>query len=167
MLKLIYPVKMITNRIYQHYLIMLLLKTLICEVKCPEAHSTGVLSLKVYILQILQAQYQLLHQALYHPLSLYLLQLEKRNERKSLHFHKKREDSLTPQSKNRRKSSSATYRRSFDIPRTLTLAFRPGSLISVPCPSVSRPSSSCGYKYISQEEIDKDVETSDEEFREW
>ena len=70
----------------------------------------------------------------------------------------KRKDSLTPQSKNRPKSSIATYRRSSDIPRTPTLAYRPGSLLSIPCPSVSRPSSSCSYKYISQEEIDKDVE---------
>jgi len=78
-----------------------------------------------------------------------------------------RTDSLNPKSKSklRPKSSIATTRRSSDLPcRPLSVPSphnikqRPGSLLSIPCPSPRRPSSSCSTKlFVSQEDIDKDV----------
>ena len=81
-----------------------------------------------------------------------------------------RTDSLNPKStsKRRPKSSIATTRRSSDLPaRPLSvpapshLRSRQGSLLSIPCPTPTsrRPSSTCSTKlYVSQEEIDKDVD---------
>jgi len=78
-----------------------------------------------------------------------------------------RTDSLNPKStsKRRPKSSIATTRRSSDFPiRPLSVPspnhIRPGSILSIPCPQARRPSSSsCSSKvFVSQEEIDKDVD---------
>eukprot|EP00092_Neocalanus_flemingeri_P011724 GFUD01012641.1.p1 GENE.GFUD01012641.1~~GFUD01012641.1.p1 ORF type:complete len:470 (-),score=74.08 GFUD01012641.1:33-1442(-) len=79
-----------------------------------------------------------------------------------------RTDSLNPNStaKRRPKSSLVKPRRSSDLPgRPLSvpapyhLVPRPGSMLSIPCPTARRPSSSCSTKlYVSQEEIDKDVD---------
>ena len=81
-----------------------------------------------------------------------------------------RTDSLNPNSKSNRrpKSSIATTRRCSDLPgRPLSvpspyhLTHKPGSLLSIPCPTPTsrRQSSTCSSKlFISQEEIDKDVD---------
>ena len=79
-----------------------------------------------------------------------------------------RTDSLNPNStsKTRPKSSIVKTRRSSDLPgRPLSvpnpyhLRSRPGSMLSIPCPTDRRPSSSCSTKlFVSQEEIDKDVD---------
>ena len=79
-----------------------------------------------------------------------------------------RTDSLNPNStsKTRPKSSIVKTRRSSDLPgRPLSvpnpyhLRSRPGSMLSIPCPTARRPSSSCSTKLsVSQEEVDKDVD---------
>jgi len=78
-----------------------------------------------------------------------------------------RTDSLNPKStsKQRPKSSIATTRRRSDIPiRPLSVPspnhIRHGSILSIPCHQARRPSSSSGSSkmFVSQEEIDKDVD---------
>jgi len=79
-----------------------------------------------------------------------------------------RTDSLNPNSisKGRPKSAIASARRSSDLPgRPLSvpspynLRPRRGSMLSIPCPSARRPTSSCSTKpFVSQEDIDKDVD---------